>query len=67
MLCAVAYAAVGLPSTRGASTTPTPVPASTVAGVTVGGGFIEASARQVLRTAGNVVYVVAADDNADDD
>ncbi len=43
--------------------TPTAVPARNVDGVTVGGGFIEASARQVIRTANNVVYVIAADDN----
>ncbi|MDX6475402.1 MAG: hypothetical protein QOH95_913, partial [Gaiellaceae bacterium] len=66
-LCAVASAAYGLAGVSGAGSTlasvPAPVPAATVAGVTVGGGFIDASARQVLRTAGGVVYVVAADDN----
>ena len=39
------------------------VPASTVSGIAVGGGFVDASTRQVVRTAGDAVYVVAADDN----
>jgi hypothetical protein len=46
-----------------AAVTPTPIPAPTVNGVTVGGGFIEAANRQVVRTASNVVYIFAADDN----
>ena len=50
-------------SNSGGAVAPTPVPGANVNGVTVGGGFLEDSARQVLRTAGNVVYVVAADDN----
>ena len=44
-------------------TTPTPVPAANVYGVTVGPGFVEASAREVVRTANNTVYVVTADDD----
>jgi hypothetical protein len=43
--------------------TPAPVPAPSVDGVTVGTGFVEASNRQVVRTASNVVYVFAADDD----
>jgi hypothetical protein len=43
--------------------TPTPIPAPTMNGVTVGGGFIEAPNRQVVRTASNIVYVFAADDD----
>ncbi|HET9721925.1 MAG TPA: Ig-like domain-containing protein [Candidatus Saccharimonadales bacterium] len=46
-----------------ATGTPTPVPAANVNGVTVGGGFIEDYARQVVRTSSNTVYVIAADDN----
>jgi hypothetical protein len=44
--------------------TPTPVPAANVNGITVGDGFVEASARQIIRTASNKVYVIVADDNA---
>ena len=47
----------------GGSLTPTPVPAANVAGVTVGPGFVEASARQVLRTSGDTVYVITSDDS----
>jgi hypothetical protein len=47
-----------------AATLPTPVPASSVIGITVGNGFVEASARQVVRTAGNVVYVITSDDDS---
>ena len=43
--------------------TPTPVPTAGVYGVTVGPGFAEASAREIVRTAGNAVYVIAADDD----
>jgi hypothetical protein len=39
------------------------VPAAGTYGIAVGGGFSEATARQVVRTANNTVYVVAADDN----
>ena len=47
----------------GGSVTPTPVPPANVAGVTVGPGFVEASARQVLRTSGDTVYVITSDDS----
>ena len=43
--------------------TPTPVPAPSVDGVTVGPGFVEAASHQVVRTASNLVYVFAADDD----
>ena len=43
--------------------TPTPVPAPSVDGVTVGPGFVEAANHQVVRTASNLVYVFAADDD----
>lgn len=42
---------------------PDPVPAANVNGVTVGGGWVEATNRQVVRTAGNEVYIVVSDDN----
>ena len=44
--------------------TPTPVPAANVYGVTVGPGFVESSARELVRTTGNTVYVVTADDDS---
>jgi len=47
----------------GGTVTPTPVPAANVAGVTVGPGFVEASARQLLRTSGGAVYVITSDDS----
>ncbi len=43
---------------------PTPSPDASTQGVAVGNGFIDASDRQVIRTANNVVYVIASDDNA---
>jgi hypothetical protein len=46
------------------ATSPTPSPAASSQGVLVGNGFIDASARQVVRTANNVVYVIVADDDA---
>lgn len=42
--------------------TPTPIPASATNAVTVGPGWIEATNHHIVRTAGNVVYVVASDD-----
>jgi chitodextrinase len=45
------------------STTPTAVPSANAYGVTIGNGFAEASAREVVRTAGNTVYVITADDD----
>jgi chitodextrinase len=45
------------------ATTPTPVPAAGVNGITVGPGFVASTGHQVVRTASNVVYVLAADDN----
>ncbi|MBI5530722.1 MAG: DUF4082 domain-containing protein [Candidatus Doudnabacteria bacterium] len=42
---------------------PTPVPAASQVGLTVGSGFVEHTTRQVVRTSNNVVYVVTADDN----
>jgi len=46
-----------------AAGTPVAVPASNVNGITVGNGFVEASARQVVRTVANKVYVITADDD----
>ena len=46
-----------------AAVSPLPVPAAASNGVTVGGGFLEAYSRQVVRTAANVVYIIAIDDN----
>ena len=46
-----------------ADVAPGPVPAANVNGITVGGGWVEATNRQVVRTAGNVVYIVVSDDN----
>lgn len=43
--------------------TPTVIPSATQNGVTIGAGWAEATDRQVLRTASNVVYVVASDDS----
>ena len=43
---------------------PTPSPAATSQGVLVGNGFVDASDRQVVRTANNVVYVIVADDDS---
>ncbi len=43
---------------------PTPSPAVTSQGVLVGNGFVDASDRQVVRTANNVVYVIVADDDS---
>lgn len=40
-----------------------PVPAANLNGITVGGGWVEATNRQVVRTAGNEVYIVVSDDN----
>lgn len=45
-------------------TTPTPFPAAGTQGLLVSSGVVEASARQVVRTSANVVYVIVADDNA---
>jgi hypothetical protein len=42
---------------------PTSVPASTVNGITVGGGFVESYAREIVRTGNDIVYVLTADDN----
>ena len=42
---------------------PTVLPAAGANGVTVGPGFARSTEREIVRTAGNVVYVVAADDN----
>lgn len=42
---------------------PNPVPAANAKGVTVGSGWVEATNRQVVRTAGNEVYIVVSDDN----
>ncbi len=47
----------------GGVSVPTPVPAANLPGVTVGPGFVEASARQLLRTSGGTVYVITADDS----
>jgi hypothetical protein len=57
LLCCV-LVATGL-----AQVSPNPVPAANVNGVTVGGGWVEATNRQVVRTAGNQVYIVVSDDN----
>jgi hypothetical protein len=56
-------ALVVFPACSFAVVTPTPIPAPSVDGVTVGPGFVEAPNRQVVRTASNLVYVFAADDN----
>lgn len=42
---------------------PVPVPPANVNGVYVGGGWVEATNHQVVRTASNVVYIVVSDDN----
>jgi hypothetical protein len=42
---------------------PTPLPAATVAGVTVGPGFVDSSDRQLVRTAAGIVYIIASDDD----
>jgi chitodextrinase len=55
--------AVSLTVSNTVVATPTPVPAASVYGVSVGNGFVEASAREVVRTTGNVVYVITTDDN----
>lgn len=39
------------------------VPAASVNGVTIGSGYFESYQRQIVRTAGNIVYAAAADDN----
>jgi hypothetical protein len=46
-----------------AAGTPTPIPAANVNGLTVGPGFVEATDREIVRTAANKVYVIVADDN----
>ena len=59
----VLLAVVLFPTFSFGAVTPTPIPAPTVDGVTVGPGFIEVANRQLVRTASNVVYVFAADDD----
>jgi chitodextrinase len=49
--------------TNAAPASPTPVPPANTYGVTVGPGFVDASTREVVRTAGGIVYVVTADDD----
>jgi hypothetical protein len=46
-----------------AQVVPNPVPAANMNGITVGGGWVEATNRQVVRTTGNEVYIVVSDDN----
>ena len=43
--------------------TPSIIPDATQNGVTVGSGWTEASARQIVRTAGDIVYIITGDDN----
>jgi len=62
-LTAITVLALSAAPTRSGTVTVTPVPAATVNGVTVGGGFIESPDRQVVRTTNNVVYIFAVDDN----
>jgi hypothetical protein len=42
---------------------PTPIPAATANGITVGSGFVESYAREIVRTSNGIVYVITADDN----
>jgi hypothetical protein len=56
-------AAVSVTVSNAAVVTPVPVPDVSVNGITVGDGFVDASEREVVRTANNVVYVAAADDD----
>ena len=49
--------------TNTAPTTPTPVPAADTPGITLGNGLVDASTREVIRTAGNAVYAIVADDD----
>ena len=42
---------------------PTPIPAANLNGITVGPGFVNSGDRQLVRTPGGVVYVIAADDD----
>jgi hypothetical protein len=55
-------AAVGVTVTN-AIARPTPVPAASVNGVTVGPGFVVGTDHQVIRTPGGSVYVITADDD----
>lgn len=43
--------------------TPIPIPAANVNGINVGEGYVDHDQRQIVRTANNVVYMAAADDN----
>jgi hypothetical protein len=47
-----------------AQSTPAPIPPANVNGVYVGGGWVEATNRQIVRTTSNTVYIVVSDDNA---